>query len=302
MKEERLRIINEGYKVMSKSNLAICSIVRDCEKSLLKNIPIIEELRTKFKNSQVIIFENDSIDNTKSILKKWSEESINTIVKCDNFNKKTIPINDLNGVNKYFSEPRISKMSSYRNQYLKLLNSLKFDYDYLIVIDLDIEKIFKDGIAHSFGLIDQWDVVTANGYSYSPSLKKRYHDTYALVEIGKENQSQDENSIIANQSKWSFLKENMPLIPVYSAFGGVAIYNYNTINNKDYKVIQNKNDRVEVRCEHFSIHQQIQNEGYNRIFINPNMKVRYQSLNFSIIKKFLNEKLFKRKQDLNSLI
>lgn len=281
-------IIAKGYKLMAQSNIAICAIVRNCEKSLIKNRPKIELLQSKFKNSKLIIFENDSVDETKAILKNWNDSSEDVICKCENFNTITIPDTKGTGVNKYFSAHRISKMVSYRNQYLDMLESLNFLYDFLIIIDLDIENFSLDGIAHSFGVSHQWNVVTANGYSYSPKLKKRYHDTYALVELGNENISQTENSIFENQHKWSFLTAGMPLIPVYSAFGGMAIYKREVVHNLRYNLIPNLDDRVEVKCEHFSLHMQIQNQvNGGRILINPNMSVVYQTINKNIIKNYI---------------
>jgi len=284
-------IIDKGYSIMFDSNVVFCSIVRDCEKSLKSNIPVVEKLMSKFKNSKVIVFENDSKDNTKAILKNWGNNSPNVYVTCENYNEISIPANELEGTNKYFSKHRMSRMIRYRNKYLEKLKTLNFNYDYFIEIDLDIEKFYIDGIAHSFGLAEEWDVVAANGYSYSPTFKKRFHDTYALVEYGKGNVAQDEKTILENQKKWSFLKKNMPLIPVYSAFGGIAIYKSETIGNKEYKVILNNGHRVEAMNEHFTLQQQIHNEGYNRIFINPNMEVRYQTINFNILKNFIKNKL-----------
>lgn len=286
-------VIENGFELMSKSSLAICSIVRNADKLLEKNIPHIEKLRTKFKKSTVIVFENDSNDNTKSILKNWSGNFDNVIVQCENFNQNTIPKKDLNGVNKFFSKERISKMVKYRNQYLEKLRNLNFNYDYVIVIDIDIENFSLNGIAHSFGLANQWDVVTANGYSYSSSLQRRYHDTYALVEIGNEFEAQTEQIIFNNQKKWSFLRSGIPMIPVYSAYGGLAIYRYHLLKNIKYEVVENLDKRVAIRCEHFALHQQIKNDTNSRIFINPEMEVFYEKITFSKVKNLVLRKWFK---------
>ncbi len=286
-------VIEKGYDLMSQSSVAICSIIRNADRSLKRNIPLVEELRSKFKNSSVIIFENDSNDNTKSILKNWSENFDNVMIECENFNQNTIPKNDLNGVNKFFSKERISKMVQYRNQYLDKLRDLNYNYDYVIVMDIDIENFSLNGIAHSFGLVNQWDVVTANGYSYSSSLKRRYHDTYALVEIGRELEGQTEQIIFTNQKKWSFLRAGLPMIPVYSAFGGLAIYPYHLLKNKKYEVVENLDKRVAIRCEHFALHQRIHIEDNCKIFINPEMEVFYEKITFSKVKGLISRKIAK---------
>jgi glycosyltransferase involved in cell wall biosynthesis len=287
-------VISNGYKLMSESSVAICSIVRNCNTGLVKNIPAVEKLRNKFKESVVIVFENDSTDNTKSTLRNWSKTSTNVLITCEDFGERTIPKEDYYGFNRFFSFNRISKMANFRNKYLEVLRSFDHSYDYVIVIDLDIENFTIDGIAHSYGLASKWDVITANGYSYSPSLRRRYHDTYALVELGKESIDQNEKEIFNNQKKWSDLRVRNPLERVYSAFGGLAIYRYSTIINKNYAVIKNNDNRVEVKCEHFSLHQSIQKDGFDRIFINPSMEVLYQKITFAKIKFFLFDKFFKR--------
>ncbi|WP_299531881.1 glycosyltransferase [Ulvibacterium sp.] len=289
-------VITNGFRLMSESSVAICSIVRNSYKGLVKNIPTIEELRLHFKHSHVIVFENDSTDKTKSILKKWSKTSENVDVDCQDFGEKTIPKDDVNGFNKYFSAFRISKMARYRNQYLEALESRRKSFDFVIVIDLDIEKFSIEGIAHSFGLANYWDAVTANGYSYSPSFRKRYHDTYALVGNGKESSVQNEKTIFENQKKWAGLKRGDKLVPVYSAFGGLAIYHYNAIAEKRYKTIENNDDRVQVRCEHFSIHHLMQCDGYSRIFINPNMPVFYEKITFDRVRNYFSHFISQKKE------
>ena len=281
------KVQSKGISLANTYNIAICSIVRDCNKNLVRNIPVIEKIRSYFKSSVVIIFENDSKDKTKQTLKKWSENSSNIYVECDNFKTKTIPDSTQNGVNKYFSNSRITKMANYRNQYLIKLEELNLDLDFVIVVDLDVSKIQAQGIFHSLGLVDQWDVISANGYSLSPKFKRRYHDTFALVELGNENIPQTEESIKKNAEKWDFSKNGQPLIPVYSAFGGLSIYRYDAIKNLRYRTIKNEDPIVEVHCEHFSFCYDIRKNGFNRIFINPELKLKYQSFDFKLIKKYI---------------
>lgn len=169
-------------------------------------------------------------------------------------------------------------MATYRNKYLAELFDSKFSPDYVIIVDLDISGINIPGIIHSFSLRSEWDVVCANGISYSNSLKKLYHDSYALVELGKQAVPQTEVTIFANRRLWSFLKPGFPLIPIYSAYGGLSIYRYDAIKGKSYTVIKNDDPRIEVRCEHFSLCHAIRQAGYDRIYINPTMTLRYQDV------------------------
>ena len=62
---------------MNTSNLSIiiCGIVRNAEKGLKNNIPIIKKVCSQFKDYRVVIYENDSIDKTKKILKDWKKDN-----------------------------------------------------------------------------------------------------------------------------------------------------------------------------------------------------------------------------------
>lgn len=292
MKDYQKETIVNGFELMNKSSLTICAIVRDCNRALKRNIPIVEQLRSKFKASNVIIFENDSIDGTKQTLEKWKKDHQNVTIISKDTNQITISSEyATNGVNKYYSDYRISKMVEFRNYYLRVLNESMPKTEFVMVIDLDVSKLNINGIAHSFGLSDEWDVICANGFSFSPNLKKRYHDTYALTELGKENEIQTEKSIYQNHNTWSFLKPGLPLMPVYSAFGGLAIYHYDALKDKKYSVMMNNDKKVEVKCEHFALCQDIRRSGFTRIVINPNMTLCNHTLTLGVLISYLRRKM-----------
>lgn len=273
---------------MSVSCVSICSIVRDCQKNLDYNIRKIEKLRKCFADSEVIVFENDSRDRTLEILESWNRKSKNFIVESEKYQNNTLP-EDTNGVNPYFSKHRIEKMSFYRNKYLEIINTNNFSRDYVIIVDLDISNFSIDGIAHSFGVNQDWSCITSNGTSLSRTLKKQYHDTYALVEKGCQDLPMNEETIKNNRKVFSFLDIGMPLFNVDSAFGGLAIYDWRFLKGKYYSCIENNDARVQVLCEHVSLNRQLRGD----IFINPNMKVKYRSVTFSFILDHL-IKLFKK--------
>ena len=49
------------------------------------------------------------------------------------------------------------------------------------------------------------------------------------------------------------------------------------------KLQNNDDERVEVKCEHYSIYKQMADRGYDKVYINPQMKLKYQSLSMKII-------------------
>lgn len=271
-------------KPIKEATLIVCSIVRNAEKGLRNNIPVIDELCKYFKDYRIIVYENNSIDKTKEILKKWHYKDTSRIHVCieDTDSSNTIPKAKEVTTNPFFSFHRIAKMAKLRNKYMEYIDQQSWDADYMIVVDLDVAQLKLDSILSSFSSNKEWDAVTAYGYSMSPKLRRRYHDTYALTCWGDEENPQTEKKIKLYADKFGKLK-NDDWIRVYSAFGGFAIYRFEAIKGLRYKVIQNHDERVEVKCEHFSIYNQMIERGYNRFYINPQMDLKYQALSLKII-------------------
>lgn len=275
-------------KPLNQSTIIICSIVRNAEKGLKKNIPVINALCNQAKDYKIIVFENNSQDQTKTILKDWQKKIGDThffLSMYDVENSKVIPSEKEVIANPFFSQVRISKMVMLRNQYMDYIEKKNLMADYLIVVDLDVAKLSLKGILSSFETAENWDAITANGYSLSPKLRRRYHDTYALTEWGKERQALNESTIRLNAEKYRNLKKGTGLIRVFSAFGGLAIYRFNAVKGLKYKLLYNDDDRVEVKCEHYSIYAQMQEAGFDKVYINPMMEIKYQSVSWNIIKK-----------------
>lgn len=277
-------------KPLKESTLIICSIVRNAANGLKRNIPVINSLCKYAKSYKIIIFENNSLDQTKAILKEWQYEigQQNLYLSMyDIENSNVIPSEKEVNVNPFFCKERISRMVELRNQYMDYITTQKLEADYLIIVDLDVSRLFLGGILSSFKLAEDWDAITANGYSLSPSFCRRYHDTYALTEWGKENIPQDEKQIVRNANRYGRLRKNDMLVRVFSAYGGLAIYRFESIKGIRYQLLPNNDSRVEMKCEHFSIYKQMVEKGFNRIYINPAMSLKYQTVNWRIVYKTL---------------
>jgi hypothetical protein len=262
---------------LANSSIAICGLARNCAHKLADNIKFIEELRSYFNFLQVVVVENNSHDNTRAILNNWSVSSSNVII-LDGKKRLTDSISDQsdNNVNPYYSYKRISYLAALRNQYLNYIKSDGRAYDYILVLDFDVDKISLSGVLNSFEQRDYWDVACAYGYSISPRLQERIHDTYAMVLLGDENKPQQERPIKLLQRDVRLNKIRGSSFSVYSAFGGLSIYKAGLLEWINYQVLKNDDPRVEVRCEHFSICHQIQQRGLTKVMINPQMHLRYE--------------------------
>jgi hypothetical protein len=279
-------VYNKGVDNTAKYQIIVCGVVRDCGKALKNNIKSIERLCDYFTDYQIIIFENNSKDNTKNILQEWSLNNKKIKIFIDDFDEsKYLKIVTPSSFKPGNSKKRIQKMVDYRNLYMDYIQKNNLQADFLCVVDLDVSKIDVKGAITSFGVEQAWDAITANGTSKTFYLRKRYHDTYALTEEGLINSPQTIPQIEENRFKWNFLKKGMPLIKVASAYGGLCFYKFDIVKNLKYKLVENNYAGVEVRCEHFSIHKQMYNNGFTNIFINPNMHVKYQRIDIKLIYK-----------------
>jgi len=273
---------------LSNKTIVICSIVRNAAKGLQHNIPVINKLCAFFKDYRIVVFENDSVDRTKEILQEWHLSDPERIhVFMDDFGKPTIPAASEVNCNRFFSLIRIQNMARFRNQYLDYIEQKAWNPTYLLVVDLDVSRISLKGVLSSFETDRDWDAVTAFGYSMSPKLKRRYHDVYILVKNGEEDIPQTEESIARKADEFMMFYGKQTWIPVYSAFGGLAIYKYDKVKGLRYSAIPNDDDRVQSRGEHFSLYKQMSQRGPVRVYINPQMTIKYQDVDLKLIFKTL---------------
>lgn len=281
------QLYNKGKIAIQHKTIIFCSIVRDCSSELKNNIPTIEQIGSYFADYRVVVVENNSIDSTKAVLCNWSRRNSKVHAIINDFDESQysqIPKPD--GYRTAMSLRRISKYVDYRNIYLEYIqNKLDFASDFVAIIDLDIAIIDIKGFITSFGNEMEWDAVTANGFSYSPLLKRRYHDTYPLFECGMELFKDSFEKIDKYRSLFEFLRKGMPFIRVASAYNGIAIFHYNTVCKYRYKILMNNYGGIEVLCEHVSLYRQMARDGYNKVFINPNMEVYYQRISIKLIIK-----------------
>lgn len=269
-----------GLEHLASSTIAICGLARNCASKLKGNIKFIEALRAYFESSVVIVVENGSTDSTRQQLNQWALPKSDIYIlegELANDSWRVIPTSSVSP-NPFYSRARISKMAALRNQYLEYLAGFNQSFDYVLVMDFDVNQVSLAGVLNSFTRVNEWDVITAYGYSTGPNLKERYHDTYALVPLGEESLVQTEVSIKALQSNWRLHKNDLQLREVYAAYGGLSIYKYAQIKDLRYHVMENKDSKVEVRCEHFSICHQLQQLNHTMIMVNPQMHLRYQTV------------------------
>lgn len=194
----------------------ICGICQNIENAVPYDIENIEKIGSHFTDYAVIIYENNSKDRTSTLLQKWAKKNNRVTFISERVPRLKLP------------PDRIEKISRARNIVLAHARDPKYaDFKYLIMADLDFEAPWPiKSILESLDLPFEWDCVTANGVRDNGIYYDRYALRYSDFPLGPE---------LLGDNWW--LSENIPklcfkndeFIPVYSAFGGLAIYKTDSI-------------------------------------------------------------------------
>lgn len=252
--EKPKKEIEDPNKIMKESNVIFAGTVRSVEKYMKNTITNIDLCGKQFNNYILIIYENDSNDNTRKIL-------------LDNKKDNYIYIFEDN-----ITEPlRTMRISNGRNKILNKIREINKDnyYNYLIMMDMDDVNIsgkFITSIKSCFEYTG-WDILTGNqsdNYYDLWALRKKEDMEYDLWKMISINKHISDAINIYYHSK---IKNYKPgnLLEVDSAFSGIAIYKLSSIPNDCY--YHGKYNSGEEHCEHVEFHRCIKKSGKN-IYIN----------------------------------
>ena len=276
---------------MNKLNIAFCGCTVNSGSYIENEINNILKLKSLFFSADIIIYENDSIDNTKNVLK--SLENKNKI--------HLISENDIKNKLKH----RTMIIAHGRNKLVQkvLLNN---KYDYMIMVDLDnvMKKFNKEGLIKAFSYdLKSWDALTGN-------CKNRYYDIWAL-RLNENNWTSLHSKLwkkCLDYDCWDMLTHkaniglneknihiksyqvNIPddfnLIQVDSAFNGIGIYKVSKINKCKYvgftqfcsceKYNCKFGPCTWAKCEHVSFHADMVKKNNAKIFICPQLIIKDQ--------------------------
>ena len=195
--------------------VVICSCVRDVEKFASKMITSIESLGKNFSRYKVVVYENNSRDNTKEILRSWQKENPNVCVFVENLSVSSLKRQVFMKI-----PHKVEKIARARNFILDLLKDPKLDsYPYVIWVD--------------------WNESVWNESEVVPSIASPEHDfdgVFAFVDtdlvsvrtqkypIGFELLGNEYTSFLPTIGK-AIAQELSPCwTQVFSGFGGLGIY------------------------------------------------------------------------------
>jgi hypothetical protein len=253
---------------MDAKSLCILGCCRNVEQYLPQVLNNLDTIKSWFWDCKIVIFENDSVDNTSKLLLDWVKEK----------GGQREVVQEV-GLDKRFPM-RTMRLAYIRN---RLLHYIPPSFDYFMFIDMDDvlnRPVEKESFESCFKMNVDWDMVTAIS-------KTGYYDVWALripgvmeydcwdylykqVEAGAPHNEDTKNRCIYN---WAYYMNGIktPML-LNSGFNSCMICKVSAIRacckyngfNKDYK--------DQTTCEHVSFCKCIRSHGA-KIYFNPDFKI-----------------------------
>ncbi len=241
---------------MAHSRAVICGLARDIG-SLTEALRCrVEALGSMFADYRVVLYENDSRDDTRPQLETWCTENpkaeLLTEVRHDPVNPTTRCL------------ARAERMAFYRNQYHNHISERFAAFDFAVVVDTDLAGGWSyEGIADTFGHAS-WDGVGSYGLIYKrrgmrPNVLLHY-DAWAYRFYGSDA------PLTCRTVNNMQLGRGEPLLPVNSCFGGLAVYRMPAFLSARY---------AGGDAEHVPFHRDMRAAGFDRLFLNPSQIALY---------------------------
>ena len=234
----------EYNDITKNKSCIIVGTARNIEQYVYNSINILTDISYLFNYCPIVIYENDSNDNTLSILNNFKH--IKVISEKKVLGNRTI------------------RLAHGRNTLHNYAVSLNYPFDYYIVCDLDdkISRLTPESILSCFNYND-WSMMGANQLG-------GYYDLWAL----RTKDNWCKNDCWDNpHNKLSCIHKNIPInsdpIEVDSCFGGTGIYKFELTIGCVYKSY--KQQFFSERCEHVSFHEDMKRLHNAKLFINPRM-------------------------------
>lgn len=260
---------NFSNNSLKNKRAVICGCAKDIQKYIENSTNKMAKISEFFADYKIIIFENDSKDNTLKLLKNFEKTHKNVIILSET------------GLHNKTGYTRTCKLAYARNKIIEYVeNNNLGNFDYLINMDMDNVneklniKLIKDILEDTS--FNNWSVITANQKVYydfwALRTKKNNENCWSKTGLCRQEKKKLKNWIDESEhSKFSnnSINENSKPIKVLSAFGGLGIYKMKYLLGCRYNSIDQKNN-LEHDCEHVAFNKCIRNNGGD-IYIHPKL-------------------------------
>lgn len=266
--EEYFENTLSSMKRCKQETIIFTGLCQDHGKKVLSQwMPLVGKIRKSFRDYRIIIVENDSRDDTREWLLQEAEKDENFIVLCDDKkpeNTRTCQLGRRSIQTQQDKEQnltqRISTLATFRQVYWNYIQLNYSNFDYMCVLDWDLEgNLSLPGFFHGLYYVRNYsDVVACNSFYQSKDMFFIY-DTYPLLnhyrcDYLQENKSLEDIRVKKSMHNKILYGSAYP-IPVESAFGGLALYNIQSLQNK--KASYTATPLCPIECEHTTFHKNL---------------------------------------------
>jgi hypothetical protein len=256
-----IRKVEMGREVAAQLDAAIVMIARNARPYIVETLFSIAKMRDGFRNSSVYVFENDSEDGTDELLDHHAAE-----VPGFHVEHETLGGADMRG----FGEERTNRLAYCRNKCLEWVREHAAGTAWTIVLDADPHGGFSvDGVFNSIAWLGEFagrhDLLPAGGMaSYSAMRHEQGRTPGKIVQYdawaARLNDWRDRREEVGFEwFHWLLPAVGSPPIPMYSAFGGLAVYSTLAFLSGGY---------AGGDCEHVAHHRKMRENGFS-MYLNP---------------------------------
>jgi hypothetical protein len=248
--------VAEGYEQMRRSRVVIAGLARDIEYILPQTIERIERLGSLFSDYRIVMYENDSSDQTLPLLTRWRDRNARVAIVSE---QRDDPINLPSRC-----LTRAARMAYYRGECHRVIMESYSRFDHVVLVDTDLMGGWSyEGVAHTFGQRG-WDFVGAYGIIYrrrwlNPNAVSHY-DAWAF------RTDRHFTPLTTKHVNRMVFHRGEPMQRVYSCFGGLGIYRMPAY-------LAGRYDGSDV--EHVAFHRVLHARGFDKTFLNPSLITVY---------------------------
>lgn len=250
--------VANGLDIAKKSKVVFVGLARSIEWAIPNATHRISESGKLFADWKVVVFENDSEDGTKEILKRWQD--------IEEPGRVHLSLNDFGFEHLHGWQPlRVERYALYRNECRKMAQEIMPDADFVVVMDYDA-----------------WGGHSHDGLFNSVSWLNKTPNAGCMASVSLFQIRDNEGRLnLCHYDQWAFRWESWshriapwftrwippvgcPPMKVRSAFGGLAVYRPAPFFASQY---QGGPD-----IEHVGLHKAMKAIGYD-VYLNSGSRV-----------------------------
>ena len=259
--------IEVGIEYAKNIDLAIVCLARNIGDRIKLSLPFLLNL-PYFKSVNVVVFENDSSDNTKQLLNELDREYTNLHLFTSYYNRPHLPLSK--------SNERTNHLAEYRNFCKNVVVDKLNHCQYTSVLDLDFIDISIRGWLNTFGWFaesESLQAIAGNSFQFKNVFSNDYksvwnYDSWAF----RGNWWIDKQTEVSAYDPMLWFgfwitPVGSPLIKVNSAFGGLCTYKTNWLTLEAYEGYD---------CEHVCFHKNLYKYPKFNLSLNPSQTILFE--------------------------